>query len=228
MNKSQIIVSAVVATACIAGIALLTLLYQDQEAWKESLTTFLETARGTPWALPLVCALFVISGAVLFPVAILNIICAMVFGLWGIAYALIGGMLNTIVYFWAGHYVRHHHGGKKLLSHPKIKPVEEKLQKGGVATAVFLHTLPAPSFSAMNFIGGLSSVNFTMFFVGTFLALIPGAIARSVVGDSLTKIILEPTSETWAYLVFGLVLWGVMIAATQMLLKRYLPEAATT
>jgi len=66
-----------------------------------------------------------------------------------------------------------------------------------------------------------------MFFVGTFLSLIPGALARGIVGDSLTKIILEPTPQTWAYLAFGLVLWVALITGMQKLLKRYIPETAT-
>ena len=224
MSRSQIITCAIIAAVCIAAVVFLGFFYEDKDAWRASISGFLEMAQGTPWALPLVCALFVISGVVLFPISILNLACAMVFGYWGILYAIIGGMLNTAVYFGAGHYVRHHQGGKKLLSHPKVAPVDKKLQQAGVAGIVLLHTFPVPSFSGMNFIGGLSSVNFTIFFLGTFIALIPGALARGLVGDSLTKIILHPQPETWAYLVFGLAFWGALIWATHALLKRFVPE----
>lgn len=227
MTTRKIIAISAITLITIAALVILGMFFQDHEIWQEKLATFLSQARGTPWALPLVCALYVISGVVLFPISILNLVCSMVFGLWGIAYALIGGMLNTAVYFWAGHYVRHYQGGRKLLNHPKIKPLDVKLHKAGVAGAVFLHTLPAPSFSAMNFIGGLSSVNFPMFFCGTFIALIPGAIARGVVGDSLVKVLLAPTTQTWIYLAFGLVLWVVLIWGTQMALKRFVPPEVT-
>ncbi len=223
MTQRKILSIAAIALIAIAALTILGLFFHDHDIWQDKLAAFLEHARGTPWALPLVCGLYVISGVVLFPVSILNLVCAMVFGLWGIAYALVGGMLNTAVYFWAGRYIRQHQGGKKLLSHPKIKPLDEKLQKAGAAGAVFLHTLPAPSFSVMNFIGGLSSVSFAMFFSGTFIALIPGAIARGVVGDSLMKLLLSPTAETWVYLSLGLVLWVVLIWTTQTLLKRFVP-----
>lgn len=223
MTKRKFVSIAAIALIMVAALAILGIFFQDHDLWQDRLSAFLEQARGTPWALPLVCGLYIVSGIVLFPVSILNLVCSMVFGLWGIAYALIGGMLNTAVYFWTGHYVRHYQGGKKLLAHPKIKPLDEKLHKAGVAGAVFLHTLPAPSFSAMNFIGGLSSVNFAMFFSGTFIALIPGAIARGLVGDSLMKVLLSPTAETWVYLSLGLVLWVVLIWVTQTLLKRFVP-----
>jgi len=224
-KRDKIILSVAVTLVTIAAIAVLAMVYEDQDAWRSALESFLERARGTPWALPVVCALFVVTGVVMFPLSILNLAVAMVFGLWGIFYALIGGMLNTAVYFWVGHYVRHHRGGKKLLAHPKIAPVDKKLKKAGVAGAVFMHTLPAPSFSAMNFIAGLSSVSFPVFFLGTFIALIPGAIARGVVGNSLTEVLLSPTRETWIYLAGGLVLWVVLIMGTQALVKRFIPAS---
>lgn len=224
MTKSQIITCTLIAMCCIAAIVILVFFYEDQEAWRDQLAAFLETARGTAWAFPIVCGLYVITGIVMFPLSLLNLVCAMVFGYWGIFYALIGGMLNTAVYFGAGHYVRHHQGGKKLLSNPKIAPVDKKLQQAGVAGIVLLHTFPVPSFSGMNFIGGLSSVNFMVFFIGTLIALIPGALARGIVGDSLTKIILHPQPETWAYLVGGLAFWGLLIWATHAALKRFVPE----
>lgn len=121
LSKSQIVRWGIVAAICITAIVTVGAFYEDQDAWRESLARFLETARGTPWAFPLVCLLFVISGVVLFPVSILNLVCAMVFGYWGIFYALVGGMLNTAVYFGAGHYVRHHQGGRNCCPTPKSR-----------------------------------------------------------------------------------------------------------
>lgn len=92
-------------------IILATFAYQDEAAWKDALTQFLENARGTPWALPIVCLCYLLCPLILFPIILLNLACAMVFGLWGIVYALIGGLLNAAVYFGIGHYVRRRRGG---------------------------------------------------------------------------------------------------------------------
>ncbi len=202
-------------------------LYEDEAAWKDALTTFLEQARGTPWALPIVCLAYVVGGAIFFPVILLNLVCALVFGLWGIVYALAGAMLNAAVYFGIGYYIRHRRGGKSWLTRPRVAPVDRMLQKSGLAGIVFIHSLPAPPFTVTNFIAGLSSVNFVTFFAGTFIALLPGAIARGIVGDSLTKILLHPQPETYAYLGLGIVLWIVMVAAMHWTLKRYTPHEKT-
>ena len=73
----------------------------------------------------------------------------------------------------------------------------------------------------------LARSSFPVFFIGTFIALIPGAIERGVVGNSLTEVLLNPTRETWVYLFLGLLLWLVLITGTQALLKRILPPSMT-
>ncbi len=205
-------------------IILATFAYQDEAAWKDALTQFLENARGTPWALPIVCLCYLLCPLILFPIILLNLACAMVFGLWGIVYALIGGLLNAAVYFGIGHYVRRRRGGAGWLAHPRIAPVDKNLRKAGLAGIILIHSLPAPPYAVTNFIAGLSSVNFPTFFAGTFLALLPGAIARGIVGDSLMKIILHPQPENYAYLALGLALWLLMLGGMHALLKRYAPD----
>jgi len=212
----------------VAVVAILMIManfaYDDEAMWKENLEAFLERARGTPWALPAVCAAYVIGGFVFFPVILLNLVCAMVFGLWGIAYALIGCLVNVAVFFGIGHFLRHKEIGRKLFAHPTVHAVDAKLRNSGIAGIVMIHSLPAPPFTVTNFITGLSSINLATVMAGSFLALLPGAIARGIVGDSLTKIILHPTQETYMYLALGLVLWVALIATTHLLLKKYMPH----
>lgn len=224
-NKT-LYVAGVALCALTALIFLSTLVYEDEAVWKDALAAFLEQARGTPWALPLVCAVYVFGTLVFFPVIVMNLVCAMVFGLWGIVYAIVGGMLNAAVYFGIGHYLRHRKGGMKWLAHHKIAPVDKKLQKAGLAGVVLIHSLPAPPFMVTNFIAGLSSINLATFMAGTLIALLPGAIARGIVGDSLTKLLLHPTQESYLYLAFGIVLWVSLVAGMHVLLKKFAPPEA--
>jgi uncharacterized membrane protein YdjX (TVP38/TMEM64 family) len=226
-DKNKALYSAAIAVVVLCALFFLSaVVYQDEVAWKDSLAAFLEQARGTPWALPLVCAVYVVGTLVFFPVILMNIVCAMVFGLWGIAYALIGGLVNAAVYFGVGHFLRHRKAGAQWLAHPKIAPVDRKFQKAGLVGVVLIHTLPAPPFMVTNFIAGLSSVNLATFMTGTFIALLPGAIARGIVGDSLTKLILHPTPETYLYLAFGIMLWVSLVAGMHVVLKKYGPPEA--
>lgn len=226
MDKRKTILFAALALLLTGGIFYLTSqVYADEEAWRDTLGAFLESARGTPWALPLVVASYVFGGLVFFPVMLLNLICAVVFGYWGILYALIGAMANVTVYFFAGELIQRRGGGKKWLSHPNIAPIDKKLRRSGIAGVVFLHMLPAPPYTVMNFIAGLSSISAVTFLTGSFISLLPGAIARGIVGESLTQILLDPTPETYGFLALGLVLWLAVIAGTHMAVKKFAPEA---
>ncbi len=212
------------ALACVSVLAMLgglaALAYEDEAAWRDMLEAFLTKARGTPWALPLVCVTYVLGSLVLFPVILLNLVCAIVFGLWGIVYALVGAMLNVSVYFGIGYYIRQHKGGKEWLKQPMLAKVDKMLRKSGIAGPMLVHMLPAPPFFVTNIIGGLSSITFATFFTGTLLSLLPGAIARGIVGDSLTKILLNPTPETYLYLGLGIALWVSVVAGMHIILKK--------
>ena len=222
MDKRKLALLAALAVMAFAGIYFLkTYVYADEGAWRETLGAFLTQARGTPWALPLVVASYLIAGLVFFPTTLLNIICAVVFGYWGILYALIGAMANVTVYFFAGELVQRKGGGKKWLSHPNIAPIDRKLRQSGIVGVVFLHMLPAPPFTIMNFIAGLSSIPAITFLVGSLISLLPGAVARGIVGESLTQVLLAPTKETYLWLALGVLLWVGIVAGTHMAMKKF-------
>lgn len=213
---------AVIVIASFAFIA--NIVFEDEAMWKEHLSTFLEQARGTPWALPMVVAAYVFGSLVFFPVILLNLVCAIVFGLWGIVYALVGAMANVAIYFMIGHFMRGRYE-ERLMSYPSVKTVDEKLEQSGLAGVVMIHLLPAPPFVITNLIAGISSISFLTFATGSLLSLLPGAIGRGLVGDSLTKILLDPTPETYLYFGAGIAVWLSLVAGMHIYLKRYQAQA---
>lgn len=219
------LVGGAVVTLCFMAMAVFV--WQDSTTWKEAATDFLAQARGEPWALGLVCLAYIVSGMVMFPITLLNLIVAIVFGLWGIFYGLIGVMVNTVLFFWLGHLARKTRRGKILLSHPNVIPVDHKLHQSGLAGMVAIHALPFPPFTILNFIAGLSSITATAYILGTFLAMLPGAIARGVVGESLSQILLNPTAESYMYLAGGIILWVALIAVGHYLLKYFQSKEKT-
>jgi uncharacterized membrane protein YdjX (TVP38/TMEM64 family) len=55
--------------------------------------------------------------------------------------------------------------------------------------------------------------------IGTFLGLAPGLIAKGFVGDSMMQVFLDPSSETFAYLLGGIAFWLVLVLSSQKLVK---------
>lgn len=219
--RKKIILAVIAALAVMSGFfALSMFVWNDDPAIKEALTGFLEQARGTPWALPIVVGSYILAGFVFFPVALLNLVVAMVFGLWGIAYGLIGVMMNTVFFYLIGLGIKRF-GGRKWLDHPKVKPLDKKLNDCGLAGMVALHALPAPPFSILNIIAGISSVRAPIWFLGTLLAMLPGAISRGVLGEGLVQMLINPKPESLIYIVGGIVLWIVLVGGAHMLLKKF-------
>lgn len=211
----------------LAGVLLLIaiglaafFLFEDREAWQETLENWLKTARGTPWALPLVCLTYIIGGAVFFPVMVLNLACAVVFGLWGILYALIGAISSAAVMFGVGRFL-HKRYGDKFMSNTAIKKIDKALKNTGLMGVVVFHSVPVPPYTVVNLGAGMTSINFKVYMIGTLIALLPGAIARGVVGDSITRLLLNPDLKTSVYLGCGLLLWITLIVGSHMALRRW-------
>lgn len=204
-----------------AGVVYAIFSHHDLDSLRRLVEGFLKTARGTSMAPLYVAGIYIISGAIMFPISILNLATAIVFGpMWGIIYAIGGSLLNATLFFWIGQ-LGNNKGLDRLLQRGKLRKIDKSLVKGGVAGIVTMRMLPVMPYALFNIIAGISSLHFMEYIAGTFLALLPGAIGRGVMGDSLVKIFLNPTAEHMVYMIIALIAWGAIIAFTNSALKKY-------
>lgn len=220
-RKKKIFLSLLVT----GGIAFSIVVFGELTGWqspiidREALRALLERARATPFALPIIIATYIASGAVLFPVTALNLLTAMVFGpLWGVLYALIGALAAAALYFGIGHALGQKH--LRALMGARVQKIDSRIGEAGVIGVVLVRFLPVAPFTLVNLALGVSTVRFLDYLAGTFLALLPGAVARGLVGDSLTRIILDPSREAALYLGAGLALWAAIVYATFLVTRR--------
>lgn len=186
----------------------------------EIVAGFLETARGTPWALPLVCVVYIGANLIFFPITVLTLATAMVFGaLLGPIYAICGALVSAAVMFGLGHVIGR--GGLRKLMGERLRTLDAKLTENSVAGVAMVRMVPIAPFTLVNLVGGISSISFIAFMAGTFLGFLPGAIAKGLVGDSLARIVLNPTPSTLIYLGAGILLWIVLVVGSQKLVKAW-------
>ena len=186
----------------------------------DNLQALLESTRGTYWALPLVCLVYVIAGLLFFPVTVLSLAVAAVFGpLWGPIYGMCGAVISSLVTFGVGATV----GGDSLSKYggKKVKAVDERLRQSGIIGVAAIRLIPIAPFSLVNLVAGISSIKLYQFLVGTFLGMFPPMIAKGLVGDSLAQIISKPSITNVSYLVGGIVAWIIMIYLSQKLVNIY-------
>jgi phospholipase D1/2 len=214
-----------IAAFIVCGAALAWFLishYQAEIQWirDEDIRSFLENSRSEIWALPMVCLIYVVGGFVLFPVTVLSLMIAAVFGpILGPTYAMCGALCTASVMFYLGRW-----GGKKGLRKflgDRLLKVDAHFANAGVVGVAILRFIPVAPFSLVNMAAGLSSVLFSDFVIGTFLGLLPAFIAKGLVGDSLVQTFMHPTKENFHYLVVGVLVWAGLVGASFFLARRW-------
>lgn len=194
---------------------------QDMDELRETVDAFLTSIRGTPWAFPIVCGLYLLSGFIMFPVMVLNLATAFVFGpVMGFLYSLSGCLLNAALFFHIGRFGRHK-GLKKYLEGPRLGRIDEKLHNAGVAGVTLLRLVPLAPFAVFNMAAGVTSLRFFDFIAGTFLAFWPGGISRAVLGDSLMQLFLDPSVRTALYVGIGFLLWAGIVLGVHFAIRKF-------
>ncbi|MFS1703228.1 VTT domain-containing protein [Alteromonas sp. AMM-1] len=218
-RRTIMISIGLVVFACIAGLLIWL---SNTVPWLDSerIGAFLEQSRGTYFALPTVLLVYLVGGLLFFPVTVLSLAVAAIFGpVWGPIYGIIGALLSAGTTFLLGKGLGN--AGLRKLGGPKVEAVDEKLANSGIVGVASVRMLPIAPFSLVNLVAGISSIGFVQFLIGTFLGMFPQMIAKGLVGDSIMQIFKQPSVETIAYLVIGLLVWIAMIVGTQKLAKRY-------
>ena len=185
-----------------------------------SINAFLEKSRGTYFALPTVLLVYVVGGVLFFPVTVLSLAVAAIFGpIWGPIYGIMGALMSSAIMFGIGKLSGN--AGLRKIGGPKVAAVDEKLKRSGIVGVAAIRMLPVAPFSLVNLVAGISSIGIFQFLVGTFLGMFPPMIAKGLVGDSIAQIWQNPSVETISYLVGGIVLWGLMIWGSQKFARYY-------
>ena len=218
-RRTIMITLGVIILALIAGALILI---SNTVPWLDGdrIQAFLEESRGTYFALPTVLLVYLVGGLLFFPVTVLSLAVAAIFGpIWGPIYGIMGALLSAGTTFLLGKLLGN--AGLRKLGGPKVEAVDEKLKKSGIIGVAAIRMLPVAPFSLVNLVAGISSITLIQFLIGTFLGMAPQMVAKGLVGDSIMQIFRNPSAETVSYLVGGLVFWLAMIIGSQKAAKMY-------
>jgi phospholipase D1/2 len=207
---------------CLAALGL-TLAWHftglSQIVAPDGVRDLLSAARGEPWAIALVVAVFVLAGAVAFPVNILIFATAAVFGPWlGALYSTLGALGSAVVMYWVG--VRFGKDALERLSGPRLKHALEAVRTRGVPAVVTLRLVPVAPFTLVNLAAGASAIRLTDFLLGTVLGMAPGVTLMAVMGDRVANLFSHPTVGELDLLALCLVAWIALAFSVQALLSR--------
>lgn len=207
----------------LALIVLLTLAWQftglKELAQPDRIRELLEGSEGEPWALGLVVGLFLLGGAVAFPVTILILATAAVFGpWWGMLYAAAGVAASAGLMFAIG--ARFGQGVPRRLLGKRWDRLRERLQRRGLLAVVALRVVPVAPFSLINLAAGAASIRFVDFVLGTLIGMGPGIAAIALMGDRIAKVLADPSAGQIGVLVLCVAGWIGLSFAAQSIVSR--------
>jgi phospholipase D1/2 len=171
-------------------------------------------------AIPLILAVYVLSGFVMFPITVLIGATAAAFGpIKGFAVALAGTLLAAAAGFLAGRGV-----GFRIVRRffgARAQRIKEKVDHSGIIGMSLVRMVPVAPFGVVNIVFGMASASFLPYMLGTFLGLLPGLLALAILGDSLFKLFSDPSPERLLYLALGVIVWLAVIFLSHRLEKKF-------
>jgi len=171
----------------------------------------------SPLAPVAVLAAFIAGGLVVAPVNVLIAATMIVFGpLAGVAYALLGSLLNAWVLYEIGRVLPASQLRARL-DRP-LRLLTGRMSHQGILAIMLIRIVPVAPYSVVNVIAGAAHVARVQYLVGTALGMLPGIILNALLVDRLIAALLHPGPWTWALL--GLV--GLAITAIAVTIHRRL------
>jgi len=216
--------AGLVVAGALALILLLTLAWQftglKELAQPDRIRALLEGAEGEPWALGLVVGLFLLGGAVAFPVTMLILATAAVFGpWWGMVYSTAGVAASAGLMFAVG--ARFGQDVPKRLLGRRWEKLRDRLQRRGLLAMVALRVVPVAPFSLVNLAAGAASIRFVDFALGTLIGMGPGIAAIALLGDRIARVIADPSGGQIAVLVLCVAGWIGLSFGAQAVVSRF-------
>jgi phospholipase D1/2 len=183
------------------AVAILVLLVGLAAAWRWTpLADLVSPRKITAWAIslrdnparPLIILIaYVIGSLIMFPITVLILATAIVFGpLLGSAYSFAGCLLGAAVTYAVGYLV-----GKDVvqrLAGRKWKRVEREMGRSGVMAVTAIRLVPIAPFTVVNIVSGAFKVPIWDYFIGSVLGLAPGILVTNFFAHQFARAIRNP------------------------------------
>jgi len=183
----------------------------------DTLQPIFQSIGGTPLGPLLILLIFVLAGFVFFPVTVLITLNAVVFSApEAFAYSLIGSLASASAAYFLGVQL-----GRPVLRRmigKRLNVVSRAVGKRGVVSVMTLRAAPVAPFTAINLVCGAIRIRYFDYLLGTALGMAPGIVVLTVLGDSIKRILENPTPGTIAMIIGAIAVWIALGLGFQKLL----------
>jgi uncharacterized membrane protein YdjX (TVP38/TMEM64 family) len=173
----------------------------------------------SPWRFAIVLGCYLGAGLVVFPMVLLIIACAAVFGpTMGLVYSSTGllasAALNYAIGMWLGRGVLLNRLG------PRFDAMRSALMRRGLITTAVVRTIPGSPFALISVAAGASDIRFLDYLIGTAIGITVPVGLLTVATEQTSRLLTEPSAIHLALLVTVLTLWIAVAFGAQVVLER--------
>ncbi|MEO7811708.1 MAG: VTT domain-containing protein [Usitatibacter sp.] len=143
------------------------------------------------WAPLLIVLAYTPASLVMFPRPLLTMAAVVVFGPYeGFVYAMTGVLLAGVVGYAVGRLV--HRDTVRRVAGPRLNRLTGVLQRRGLIAVTLVRLVPIAPYLVVNIVMGAMRIRLHHFIIGTFLGMLPGGLAATVLSDQLAVALTNP------------------------------------
>ncbi len=185
----------------------------------EAVAAAMTVVSASPWQFAIVLGCFLGAGLVVFPMLLLIIACAAVFGpVLGFVYSSAGllasAALNYAIGAWLGREVLLNALGRRFDS------TRSALMRRGLVTTAVVRAIPMSPFALVSVVAGASDIRFLDYLTGTAIGIMVPVILLTVATEQTSRLLTEPSAVQFAMLVGVIALWIAVAIGAQAVLER--------
>jgi phospholipase D1/2 len=173
----------------------------------------------SPWRSAIVLGCFLAAGLVVFPMVLLIIACAAVFGpALGFAYSSVGllasAALNYAIGTWLGREMLMNALGERFAS------ARSSLMRQGLMTTAVVRAIPGSPFALVSVAAGASDIRFFDYLIGTAIGIMVPVGLLTLATEQATQLLTDPSAGRLALVVGAIAVWIAVAFGAQAVLER--------
>jgi uncharacterized membrane protein YdjX (TVP38/TMEM64 family) len=186
---------------------------------RDNAAALAERFSGYWWAPLVVVAAYTPASFIMFPRWIITMTAVIAFGPWeGFIYAMTGVLVAAVATFLPGRLV-----GKdrvRRYAGPRLKRIAKFMEQRGLIAVTAVRLVPIAPFPVVNLTMGALRVRPSHFVLGTFIGMLPGMLAATVLSDQLAAALEEPARVNGWLIAAAVLALATLAFFGQRLLRR--------
>jgi uncharacterized membrane protein YdjX (TVP38/TMEM64 family) len=206
------------ALALLLAVAFVTVRFTSVGAvlTREGVAELIAALRGSSWAPVAFVGTYAVATALALPGTILTLTGGAVFGFTaGTVLNWLGANIGATLAFLLARSMGRE--GLRTLLGKRVDALDEATDRYGFRSLLTLRLIPVVPFNALNFGGGLTSMSWKSYALGTAIGVIPGTAVYTYFADALLQGSQESSREAWIRVVVA----GLLLALLALLPTMY-------